>query len=74
MAAAPTPADKFSFGLWTVGWPAPDPFGEATRPALDPVETVHRLAELGAYGVSFHDDDLLRLRPRRPHRDKRSRG
>ncbi|HEV2347968.1 MAG TPA: xylose isomerase [Actinocrinis sp.] len=55
----PTPADKFTFGLWTVGWQGRDPFGEATRPALDPVETVHRLAELGAYGVTFHDDDLI---------------
>ncbi len=55
----PTPADKFTFGLWTVGWPARDPFGDATRPALDPVESVHRLAELGAYGVTFHDDDLI---------------
>jgi xylose isomerase len=45
--------------LWTVGWPARDPFGDATRPALDPVESVHRLAELGAYGVTFHDDDLV---------------
>jgi len=55
----PTREDRFSFGLWTVGWPARDPFGDATRPSLDPVETVHRLAELGAYGVSFHDDDLV---------------
>ncbi|WP_448628360.1 xylose isomerase [Geodermatophilus sp. URMC 64] len=55
----PTRDDKFSFGLWTVGWPARDPFGDATRPALDPVESVHRLAELGAYGVTFHDDDLI---------------
>ncbi len=55
----PTPADKFTFGLWTVGWQARDPFGDATRPALDPVESVHRLAELGAYGVTFHDDDLI---------------
>src|SRR5439155_24236556 len=55
----PTREDRFSFGLWTVGWPARDPFGDATRPPLDPVETVHRLAELGAYGVSFHDDDLV---------------
>lgn len=54
----PTPADKFSFGLWTVGWQARDPFGDATRAPLDPVETVHRLAELGAYGVTFHDDDV----------------
>ncbi|HEY7045337.1 MAG TPA: xylose isomerase [Nocardioidaceae bacterium] len=53
------PEDKFSFGLWTVGWPARDPFGEPTRAPLDPVETVYRLAELGAYGVSFHDDDLI---------------
>jgi len=55
----PTREDRFSFGLWTVGWPARDPFGEATRPDLDPVETVHKLAELGAYGVTFHDDDLI---------------
>jgi len=55
----PTPDDRFSFGLWTVGWAARDPFGDATRPALDPVESVHRLAELGAWGVTFHDDDLI---------------
>ncbi|MEU4574278.1 xylose isomerase [Nonomuraea sp. ATR24] len=55
----PRPEHKFSFGLWTVGWPGRDPFGDATRPALDPVETVNRLAELGAYGVTFHDDDLI---------------
>lgn len=55
----PTPEDKFTFGLWTVGWQGRDPFGDATRPALDPVATVHRLAELGAYGVTFHDDDLI---------------
>ncbi|GIH46480.1 xylose isomerase [Microbispora rosea] len=55
----PTPEDRFTFGLWTVGWQARDPFGDATRAPLDPVESVHRLAELGAYGVTFHDDDLL---------------
>ena len=59
MTAQPTKADRFSFGLWTVGWRANDPFGEPTRPALDPVESVHRLAELGAWGVSFHDDDVI---------------
>jgi len=59
MAVTPTREDRFSFGLWTVGWQARDPFGDATRPALDPVESVHRLAELGAYGVSFHDDDVV---------------
>ncbi|MFB6612632.1 xylose isomerase [Streptomyces sp. NPDC056367] len=55
----PTPAHRFTFGLWTVGWQGRDPFGDATRPALDPVETVERLAGLGAYGVTFHDDDLI---------------
>ncbi|MGW6565785.1 xylose isomerase [Streptomyces sp. NPDC054975] len=56
---SPTPEDRFTFGLWTVGWQGRDPFGEATRPALDPVESVERLAALGAYGVTFHDDDLI---------------
>ncbi|MFI6059257.1 xylose isomerase [Streptomyces sp. NPDC051286] len=55
----PTPGDKFTFGLWTVGWQGRDPFGDATRAAIDPVETVQRLAGLGAYGVTFHDDDLI---------------
>jgi xylose isomerase len=55
----PRPEHKFSFGLWTVGWQARDPFGDPTRAPLDPVEAVERLAALGAYGVSFHDDDLV---------------
>jgi xylose isomerase len=55
----PKPADRFTFGLWTVGWRAADPFGDPTRAPLDPVESVHRLAELGAWGVSLHDDDLI---------------
>jgi xylose isomerase len=55
----PRPEHKFTFGLWTVGNQGRDPFGHETRPALDPVESVHRLAELGAYGVNFHDDDLV---------------
>ncbi|MEU7486054.1 xylose isomerase [Streptomyces sp. NPDC042319] len=59
MSYTPTPEDRFTFGLWTVGWTGTDPFGVATRPALDPVESVERLAELGAYGVTFHDDDLI---------------
>ncbi|MFG1708725.1 xylose isomerase [Nonomuraea sp. M3C6] len=61
----PTPDDRFTFGLWTVGWQARDPFGDAARAPLDPVESVHRLAELGAYGVTFHDDDLLAVEPDR---------
>jgi xylose isomerase len=59
MPVQPAPADHFTFGLWTVGWPARDPFGDPTRAPLDPVETVHELAKLGAYGVTFHDDDLI---------------
>ncbi|MCW4466289.1 xylose isomerase [Glutamicibacter sp. MNS18] len=59
MTPQPTPADRFSFGLWTVGWTGNDPFGAPTRVALDPVEAVHRLADLGAYGITFHDDDLI---------------
>ncbi len=59
MSFNPTPADKFTFGLWTVGWQARDPFGDATRGALDPVRTVNELAARGAYGVTFHDDDLI---------------
>jgi xylose isomerase len=59
VSLTPRPEDKFTFGLWTVGWQARDPFGDATRPPLDPVESVHRLAELGAWGVTFHDDDLI---------------
>jgi xylose isomerase len=55
----PTPEDRFSFGLWTVGWRGVDVFGGAVRPALDPVEAVHRLAELGASALTFHDDDLV---------------
>lgn len=59
--APPSPSknDRFSFGLWTVGWQGHDPFGSATRPALNPVETLHKLAELGVWGVTFHDDDLF---------------
>ncbi|MEX2502783.1 MAG: xylose isomerase [Trueperaceae bacterium] len=55
----PTPEDRFTFGLWTVGNVGRDPFGEPTRPPLDPVDTVHALADLGAWGVNFHDDDLV---------------
>jgi xylose isomerase len=59
VATQPTREDKFSFGLWTVGWQARDLFGEATRPVLAVTEAVHKLTELGAYGITFHDDDLI---------------
>src|SRR5687767_4206158 len=55
----PRPEHRFSFGLWTVGNPGRDPFGGPTREPLDPVESVGRLAELGAWGVSLHDEDLV---------------
>jgi xylose isomerase len=56
---SPTPDDHFTFGLWTVGNPGRDPFGHEVRAPLDPTESVLRLADLGAYGVNFHDDDLV---------------
>lgn len=59
MSLTPTPQDRFSFGLWTIGWNAQDQFGSATRPWLDPVTSVHKLAELGAAHVTFHDDDVV---------------
>lgn len=55
----PRPEHKFSFGLWTVGNVGRDPFGEPVRSAKTPVELVHLLAEVGAWGVNFHDNDLV---------------
>ncbi len=55
----PTREDRFSFGLWTVGWQGVDVFGSAVRAPLNSVVAVERLAELGAYGVSFHDNDVF---------------
>src|SRR6266508_4195951 len=54
----PRPEHHFTFGLWTVGNPGRDPFGEPVRPALAPTAIVRKLAELGAYGVNLHDNDL----------------
>jgi xylose isomerase len=59
MTLTPTPADKFTFGLWTVGYNGADPFGGPTRAPLDVVHVVEKLAELGAMGLTFHDDDLF---------------
>ncbi len=55
----PTPADKFSFGIWTVQYAGRDPFGDPTRAPMDPVHALEKLAEIGAYGVNFHDDDVV---------------
>jgi xylose isomerase len=55
----PRPGDKFTIGLWTVGNRGRDPFGEAVRASLPPVEAVRMLSEVGAWGVNFHDNDLV---------------
>jgi xylose isomerase len=65
-----TREDRFTFGLWTVGWQGRDPFGDATRGALDPVVAVHELAARGAAGVTFHDDDLVPFGAGDADRDK----
>lgn len=57
----PTAEDRFTFGLWTVGWNGQDVFGSASRPHLDVAHSVHKLAELGAYGITFHDNDVFAI-------------
>jgi xylose isomerase len=66
----PRPEDKFTFGLWTVGNVGRDPFGEPVRPPLSPAELVHLLAEAGAYGVNFHDNDLVPIDATPAQRDR----
>lgn len=66
----PKPEHKFTFGLWTVGNTGRDPFGEPVRPAQSPVEIVHLLAEVGAYGVNFHDNDLVPIDATAAQRDR----
>ncbi len=66
----PTPADKFTFGLWTVGNIGRDPFGEPVRAPRSPVELVHLLAEVGAWGVNFHDNDLVSIDATPAERDQ----
>jgi len=67
----PNPTDKFSFGLWTVGWTGTDPFGVATRPALDPWEYAEKLGELGAWGITFHDNDVFPFDADEAEKEKR---
>jgi xylose isomerase len=55
----PRPEHKFSFGLWTVGNRGRDPFGDFVRPPISPAEIVSMLAEVGAWGVNLHDNDLV---------------
>ncbi|MEZ4768635.1 MAG: xylose isomerase [Caldilineales bacterium] len=69
-AFQPKPEHKFTFGLWTVGNIGRDPFGEPTRQPLTPVEIVHLLGEVGAYGVNFHDNDLVPIDATPAERDR----
>jgi xylose isomerase len=66
----PRPEHKFSFGLWTVGNRGRDPFGDAVRPALSPVEAVRLLARVGAWGVNLHDNDLVPIDATSAERDR----
>lgn len=66
----PKPEHKFSFGLWTVGNRGADPFGTQVRPRLSPVEIVRMLAEVGAWGVNFHDNDLVPIDAEPHERDR----
>jgi xylose isomerase len=66
----PKPEHKFTFGLWTVGNTGGDPFGEDVRPQRSPAELVHLLAEVGAYGVNFHDNDLVPIDATPAEQDK----
>ncbi len=69
-AYQPEPEHKFTFGLWTVGNPGRDPFGEPVRAALSPVEIVHLLADVGAYGVNLHDNDLVPITATASEKDR----
>jgi xylose isomerase len=66
----PQPEHRFTFGLWTVGSTGSDPFGKAVRATLSPVELVHLLAEVGAWGVNFHDNDLVPIDATPAQRDQ----
>jgi xylose isomerase len=66
----PKPEDKFTFGLWTVGSTGRDPFGDPVRDPKSPVELVNLLAEVGAYGVNFHDNDLVPMDASASERDR----
>lgn len=66
----PTESDRFTFGLWTVGNPGRDPFGEPTRSVQDPNHLVRKLAEVGAWGVNLHDNDLVPFGASAQERDR----
>ena len=68
---APSREDRFSFGIWTVGWQGVDVFGSAVRPPMPAERAVYKLAELGAYGVNFHDNDVFAFDATPAERDER---
>lgn len=70
MSFQPRKEDKFTFGLWTVGNPGRDPFGSETRLPLSAPYIVKRLSALGAYGVNFHDNDLVPIDATAAERDR----
>ena len=65
----PQPHHKFTFGLWTVGNRGRDPFGDFVRPPISPIEIVHMLSEVGAWGVNLHDNDLVPIGATSDERD-----
>ena len=73
-AYTPRPEHRFTFGLWTVGNPGRDPFGEPVRDPLSPIRIVEKLADLGAYGVNLHDNDLVPVDASTADRDRIVRG
>ena len=70
MTYEPRPEHRFSFGLWTVGNIGIDPFGEPVREVLSPVQLVELLAEVGAWGVNLHDNDLVPIDASAHERDQ----
>ena len=70
MYLSPSPEHKFTFGLWTVSNTGRDPFGEPVRPPLSPIDAVHLMADAGAWGVNFHDDDLVPFGSSAAERDR----
>ena len=67
----PSREDRFSFGIWTVGWQGVDVFGSAVRPPMPAERAVYKLAELGAHGVNFHDNDVFAFDATPAERDER---
>ncbi len=70
MSYEPRREDKFSFGVWTCANRGRDPFGEATRPSMDPFHIIRKLGSLGVWGISLHDNDLIPIDASAAERDR----